>query len=64
MTGFMKSATAMVIGIALAGCGATTKELARMSRSKRMDVLTEIPSEGTVPAGFVDLVIQASIKTP
>jgi hypothetical protein len=54
----------VVIGITLVGCGATTKEIARMSRSERTDVFTEVPAEGAAPAGFVDLVIKASIKTP
>ena len=52
------------IGITLAGCGVTAKEIARMSQSERNDVFTEIASEGSVPAGYADLVIRASLKTP
>jgi hypothetical protein len=35
-----------------------------MSQSARTDVFIEVPVEGTVPAGFGDLIIKASIKTP
>ncbi len=55
---------ATTMGAALVGCGAATKEIARMSRSERTDVFTVVPAEGAAPAGFVDLVIKASIKTP
>jgi hypothetical protein len=50
-------------GIILAGCVSTTKEIARMATSTRTDVFVEV-TEGNAPAGFVDLVIKASIKTP
>ena len=52
------------IGIILAGCVSTTKEIARMTNSTRTDVFVEVPAEGNALAGFVDLVIKASIKTP
>jgi hypothetical protein len=48
----------------LAGCGATTREITRMSQSERTDVFTEIVSEGPIPAGYADMVIRASLKTP
>lgn len=48
----------------LAGCGATTREITRMSQSERTDVFIEVPAEGAAPDGFVDLVIKANIKTP
>ena len=35
-----------------------------MSQSERTDVFTEVVSEGPAPAGFADVVIRASIKTP
>ena len=54
----------LAIGIALAGCRATAKEIARMSQSERNDVFMEIASEGIAPAGYADLVIRASLKTP
>lgn len=55
---------ATTMGAALVGCGAATKEIARKSQSERTDVFTEVTAEGAAPAGFVDLVIKASIKTP
>lgn len=55
---------AVATGVTLVGCGAMTKEIARMGHSERTGVFTEDPSEGTAPAGFVDLIIKASIKTP
>jgi hypothetical protein len=63
MNGFMKYIIAIAMGITLIGCGATTKELTKMSRSERTDVFTGVSAEGTAPSGFVDLVIKASIKT-
>lgn len=54
---------AIIMGAALVGCGAATKEIARKSQSERTDVFTEVTAEAA-PAGFVDLVIKASIKTP
>jgi hypothetical protein len=53
--------TAMAI---LASCGATTKEIARMSQSERADIFTEIVSEESAPTGYADMVIRASLKTP
>jgi hypothetical protein len=50
-------------GIILAGCISTTKEIAKMTASTRTDAFVEV-TEGNAPAGFVDLVIKASIKTP
>jgi len=47
----------------LAACGATTKEIARMSQRERTDIFVEI-SEGQAPAGYADMVIRAAIKTP
>ena len=35
-----------------------------MSNSTRIDVFAEVPGDGNVPAGFVVLVIKASIKIP
>jgi hypothetical protein len=52
------------IGITLSGCGATAKEIVRMGRSERIDVFTEVRTEGEAPAGFADLVIKAALKTP
>lgn len=54
----------IAIGITLVGCGAARKEIAMMSQSAGTDVFTEAPAEGTVPTGFGDLIIKASIKTP
>lgn len=47
-----------------AGCGSTTKEIARMSQSEKMGVFAEVISEGPAPAGYADVVIKASLKTP
>jgi hypothetical protein len=47
-----------------AGCGATTKELSRMGQSEKTGVFTEVISDGSVPAGYADVVIKASLKTP
>jgi hypothetical protein len=48
----------------LVSCGATTREIARMSQSEGADVFTEIVSEGSAPTGYADMVIRASLKTP
>lgn len=48
----------------LDGCGATTREIARMGQSERTDVFTEIVSEVSAPAGYADMVIRASLKIP
>lgn len=57
----MIAITAVLI---LAGCVSSTKEFARRTTSTRTDVFVEGPAEGNSPAGFVDLVIKASIKNP
>jgi hypothetical protein len=48
----------------LAGCGATTREIARMAQSVKEDVFTEVQAEGTVPANLSYLLVKTSIKTP
>ena len=53
---FVMMITIMTI---FAGCGAATKEMARMSQSERADVFTEVASEGPAPAGYADVVIKA-----
>ncbi len=47
-----------------ASCVFPAKEIARMINSTRTGVFVENPAEGNAPAGFVDLVIKASLKTP
>jgi hypothetical protein len=54
----------MTIMAIFAGCGSTTKEIARMSQSEKTGVFAEVTSEGPAPAGYADLVIKASLKTP
>ena len=54
----------IAVGITLVGCGATTKEIARMSQSASTDIFAEVPADGTVLAGFGNLIIRASLKTP
>ena len=54
----------VTIGITLAGCGAATKEIARMSQSEKTGVFNEVISEGPAPAGYADVIIRSSVKTP
>jgi hypothetical protein len=56
--------TVITVMAILASCGATTKEITRMSQSERADVFTEIVSEGSAPTGYAHMVIRASLKTP
>lgn len=62
----MKKGTTYLLLIALigvlAGCGLTAREIRTHSQSEKKDVFYEV-EEGPVPAGFVDLIIRASIKT-
>jgi hypothetical protein len=60
----MKLMTLLIIGTVLAGCVSTTKEIARRTKSDRADVFREVPAGESAPAGFVDLVVKASVKTP
>ena len=53
----------LITGLALIGCGATTKEIRAKTQSERTDVFREVTTEGTPPQGFVDIVIRSSIKT-
>ena len=54
----------LAIGIILTGCSTATKEIVRMSQGERAGIFIEVVSEGPVPAGYADLVIRASLKTP
>ncbi len=54
----------IAIGIILTGCGVATKDIARMSQSEKTDVFTEVISGESAPAGYGDVVIKASLKTP
>ncbi len=56
--------TIMIIVSTLSGCALTTTEIARRSKSTRTDVFSEAPWEGPAPAGFVDLVVKATVKIP
>ena len=47
----------------LLGCGATTKMIQTKSQSERTDVFQEISGGDAIPAGHVELIIKASIKT-
>ncbi len=64
MKKLMQFVIAVATGVTIVGCGATAKEIARMSHSERMGVFAEVPAGGPAPEGFVDMVIKASIKTP
>lgn len=47
-----------------AGCGTTAMEIAKMGQSEKTGVFNEVISEGSTPAGYADVVIKASLKTP
>lgn len=64
MKNLVPVAIMIIVMTILASCGATTKEIARMSQSERTDVFTEVASEGSTPTGYADVVIKASLKTP
>jgi hypothetical protein len=51
-----------LIGV-LAGCGLTSREIRNRSLSERTDVFKEVTEGRPLPAGYVDLVVRASIKT-
>ncbi len=51
-----------LIGV-LAGCGLTSREIRNRSLSERTDVFEEVTEGRPLPAGYVDLVVRASIKT-
>ena len=51
-----------LIGV-LAGCGLTAREIRNRSLSERTDVFEEVTEGRPLPAGYVDLVVRASIKT-
>jgi hypothetical protein len=53
----------VLVLMVLAGCGATAKMIQTKSQSERTDVFRELPGGGSIPAGYADLVIKASIKT-
>lgn len=55
---------AILMGVVLIGCSATMKEISMMGRSIRTDVFSEVVTAEAPPAGYADLVIKASIKTP
>jgi hypothetical protein len=59
----LKLMMAIIAGAVLVGCATTEKEITRMSQSERTDVFTEVQAESAAPAGFVGLLIKASIKT-
>ena len=53
----------VVLGLALAGCGATARGIRAKSFSERSDVFSEIEEDERVLHGFVELVIRASVKS-
>ena len=53
----------MLLGLALAGCGAAAKTIAMKSQSERADVFKEVSGDLAIPAGYADIVIKANIKT-
>ena len=55
---------AITIGTVLVSCSTATKEIVRMSQSEKAGVFIEVVSEGPIPAGYADIVIRSSVKTP
>jgi hypothetical protein len=55
---------AITIGTVLISCSTAAREIGRMSQSEKAGVFTEVVSEGPVPAGYADMVIRSSVKTP
>lgn len=58
---FLVVITVMTVSV---GCGATAREITKMSQSEKTGVFNEVISEGPAPAGYADVVIKASLKTP
>jgi hypothetical protein len=57
---FLMVITVMIVST---GCGATARDIAKMSQSEKTGVFNEVISEGPAPAGYADMVIKASLKT-
>lgn len=55
--------SAGLLFLMLAGCRTAAKEIQMKSHSKKTDVFREVKAGETVPKGFVDMTIRASIKT-
>lgn len=53
----------LVLGIALAGCGMASKEIASKAQGGRTGVFQEVHDGGQPPEGHAYLVIKASVKT-
>jgi hypothetical protein len=64
MRNFIYFVVMLTVMTVFAGCGATGKEIALMGQSEKTDIFTEVMSEGSVPAGYADVVIKASVKIP
>lgn len=52
-----------ILGLALLGCGTTTKEIQTRSQSEKAGVFTEVKDGGAIPRSFAELIIKADIKT-
>jgi hypothetical protein len=55
-------AIVVVLGF-MAGCSGAATMINAKSQSGRTDVFRELPGEGSIPAGYADVVVKASIKT-
>src|SRR4030042_3157774 len=53
----------IVLGLALAGWGATMREIKAKSFGERTDVFSEVKEDERAPQGVVELVIRASVKS-
>jgi hypothetical protein len=58
-----KILSAVLIGLAIAGCGIAAKQITLKSQSERTSVFTEVQAGEPIPKGFADLIIRADIKT-
>jgi hypothetical protein len=62
----MNRISIIVVVVALGlmvGCSGAAKMINAMSQSERVDVFQEMPGGESIPAGYADLIIKASIKT-
>lgn len=55
---------AITIGTVLLSCSTAMKEIVRKGQSEQAGVFIEVVSEGPIPAGYADIVIRSSVKTP
>lgn len=64
MIKFMYFTIAIPIVFMLGGCSLASKDVAKLSQSKKTDVFSEVSTGKPVPAGSIELLIKASLKIP